>query len=99
MESAARWLSETLLTVTSDAFTELTIDFPPVYTASENQVRWWNSVDSELDRLSLRGDVTLVVRPFQWVREATFRGLMGRCFPSMWKTGKVVLKIPPYGGG
>ena len=77
-------------------FTELIIHFPSVYTATEDQVRWWNSVDSVLDRLSSREVVTLVVRPLEWVREGMFNDLMRECFPLMWESGKVMVKVPPY---
>ena len=76
-------------------FTELTIHFPQVHTVTESQVRGWNSVDNMLDRRSLCEDVTLIVRPLHWVVVDLFKGLVGVCFPLMWKNGKVVIKVPP----
>ena len=92
-ESFTRWLAATLSTITSDVFTELTVYFPPVYTASEDQVSGWNSVDDVLDQRILCEDVTLVVGSLHRVRESdAFKDLIRICFPLMWKNGKVVLK-------
>jgi len=99
MEGVARWVSETLLTITSNVFTELTIYFPPDRTVSENELSGWNSVDKVLDRLSLCEDVTLVVTTIQWEGGDSFNGLIRVCFPSMWGNGKVMLKMPPFDGG
>ena len=92
-EGAARWLSETLSTVTSNVFTELTIHVPPFHTASEDQTRAWNSVDNVLDRLSQCEGVTLVVKLQHWVEE----GQIETDFPLMWRNGRVTLDMPsPY---
>jgi len=88
---AVRWLSETLLTATSDVSAELTVYFSYVY-----RVHGWNSVDNLLDRLSLHENVTLVVRRPEWVSEDVFRGSVRKCFPLMWKNGRVMLKVSPY---
>lgn len=101
MELIAEWLSKTLSTITSDKFTELTIYIARVShsftTASENQVRGWNSVDNVLDRLSLCEDVTLVVRPRHWTIDDQFKGLIEKYFPLMWENGRVVLGgVPPH---
>ena len=85
-ESSVGWLSETLSTITSKVFTELTI-YP--YFAS---VRGWNSVDNVLDRLNLREGVTLVVR--RRMREDGFEDMIKTYFPLMWKKGRVVLEVP-----
>lgn len=58
-------------------------------------MRGWNSVDNVLGRLNLRKGATLVVRPQRWVAEDKFKELMEKYFPLMWKSGRVVLKIPP----
>jgi len=96
-EDPTRWLSETLSTITSTVFAELTIYFPSVYTVSENRARGWNSVDDVLDRLNSRGAVTLVVRPAWWVVGDKSEDLIGKCFPLMWKNGRVVLEVPSPG--
>ena len=96
-ESSTGWLSETLSTITSEVFAKLIIWIPPRYAASENQVRGWNSVDDVLDRLNPCGDVTLVVRPLQWVVEDKFKDSVAKRFPLMWKSGRVVLEVSrPY---
>jgi len=95
-KSTARWLSETLSTVTSNVFTELTIHVPPFYTADEDRVRAWNSVDKVLDRLSQCEGVTLVVKLQYWVEEdAMFQAQFETNFPLMWKNGRATLDIPP----
>ena len=98
-EIAAAWLSKTLSTITSDAFTELTISIARVsflfYKASENQVREWNSVDNVLDRLSLCEDVTLVVKPQLRAIDDEFKELIEKYFPLMWENERVVLEGPP----
>ena len=84
-------MSQVLSTITSNVFTEFTICFPQFYMFSEDQTRWWNSVDNVLDRLgSLYKDVTLVVRPLEWARGDTLEVLMRGWFPLMWKHGKVI---------
>ena len=98
-EVFATWLSRTLSTINSNAFTELVICITRVafsfHTASESQVREWNSVDDVLDRLSLCEDVTLVVRPQLWVIDDKFKELVEKYFPLMWESGRVVLEGPP----
>jgi len=91
-ENAARWVSNTLLTITSNAFTELTLSFRMFYVASENQVRGWNLVDDVLDQHSLGEDTTLVVRSLDRVAEDKFEDLVGQCFPLMRGKGRVVLE-------
>ena len=103
-ELVATWLSEMLSTITSNVFTELTICIARVsfmfHTASEDQVRGWNSVDNVLDRLSLCEDVTLVIRLQHWVIDDKLRGLVERYFPLMWDNGRIVLEGPiGLGGG
>ena len=99
MERAAGWLSETLSTITSNAFTELTISIANVsymlHNATQDQLRGWNSVDNVLDRLSLCEDVALVVKPQQWVEKDKFGEVIEKHFPLMWENGRVVLEIPP----
>jgi len=91
-ESAARWLSGTLSTITSNVFTEFTICIPSFYTPSEDRVRAWNLVDNVLGRLNLRKGVTLVVTR-RLTREDEHS--IEKCFPLMWKNRRVVLKVPP----
>ena len=102
-ELFATWLSGTLSTITLNVFTELVISITRVtfsfHTASENQVREWNSVDNILDRLSLCEDVTLVVRPQFWVIDDEFKGLIEKYFPFMWENGRVVFEELPYTKG
>jgi len=100
-ELFATWLSGTLSTITSNAFTELIIWITRVsfsfHTTNESQIRWWNSVDNVLDRLSLCEDVTLVVKLQQWVVGGEFEGSVEKCFPLMWENRRVVLETPsPY---
>jgi len=99
MEDVARWVSKTLSTITSNVFAELTIYFHPDRTASENELSGWNSVDNVLDWLSLCEDVTLVVKPMQWVGGGSFNSLIRVCFPLMWGNGKVMLKMPSFDRG
>jgi len=98
-ELFATWLSGTLSTINSNVFTELVICITRVtfsfHTASESQVREWNSADNVLDRLSLCEDVTLVVRPQFWVIDNKFKELIENYFPLMWENGRVVLEGPP----
>ena len=99
LESAARWVSGTLLTATSNVFTKLTISIALVSVwlraTGENYVRGWNSVDNALDRLSLREKVTLVVKLKQWAEEDKIVEVIKTYFPSMWESGRVVVEIPP----
>jgi len=99
--SAPRWLSKTLSTITSNVFTELTISIPialvlfAFQAGGENHVDGWRLVDNVLDRLSLRKDVALVVRPQRsWVMVDKFKESIQKHFPLMWENGKVVLEIP-----
>jgi hypothetical protein len=98
-ELVATWLSETLSTITSAEFKELTIYIARVsfsfHIASDNQVRGWNAVDNVLDRLSLCEDVTLLVRPQHWTIDDRFKGLIEKYFPLMWENERVVLEGPP----
>ena len=98
---APRWLSETLSTITSNVFTELTISIPialvsfVLQTGGENHLREWCLVDNVLDRLCLREDVMLVVRLQRWMVGDRFQELIERCFPLMWENGRVMLEVPP----
>jgi len=89
-ERAAKWISEVLSTVTSNAFNKFTIRFPPVYTAKKNQARRWDLVNDVLDRFSPCVDVSLVMT-------AQDRGktedLVKKYFPLMWEKGKVDLVL------
>ena len=58
-------------------------------------VRAWNSVDNALDRLSLCEDVTLVVKPEEWVEMDKFGELVEIYFPLMWENERVILEAPP----
>jgi len=58
-------------------------------------VRGWNLVDNVLVRLSLREDVTLVVKAKEWVEMDKFGGVIEKYFPLMWERGRVVLEVPP----
>ena len=100
-ESSAGWLTETLSTITSNAFTEVTIWISPSYTPSEHQVCEWNAVDNVLDRLNPSEDVTLVVKPLRLVVKDKFEDSIRVRFPLMWKSGRVVLEASPlrWGGG
>ena len=62
---------------------------------SDGQVREWNSVDKVLDRLDLCEDVTLVLRPQDWVGLERLKVLTEKYFPLMWRKGGVVLKEQP----
>ena len=94
-EHVAAWLFETLSTITSNEFIELTIYIARVsysfHTGSEDQVRGWNLVDDVLDRLSLCEDVALVVKPQNLTVDDQFKGLVETYFPLMWENGRVVL--------
>ena len=99
-EGPAKWLSETLSTITSKAFTKLIISVVITsfssYAARDNQARGFHSVDNVLDQLSLCEDVTLVASPPQhWVLEGRLKELVENLFPSMWKNGRVVVENPP----
>jgi len=80
-------------------FTELTIYISlaasSFYCLGGDQVRGWNSVDDVLDRLSLCEDVTLVVRPQNWVVEDKLKESIEKYFPLMWENERVALAIPP----
>jgi len=109
LESASRWLSKALSTITSIKFTGLTFSIPLVpfmfRNVTENELREWNSVDNALGRLSLCVDVTLIVRSPDWVTlmvgspdsvtVCQYKEVMEKNFPSMWETGKVALEVPP----
>lgn len=98
-ELVAAWLSKVLSTITSSVFTQLAINItrvsPSFDNASESQVHEWNSVDNVLDRLSLREDVALVLRPVHWAIEDKFKELVEKYFPLMRENGRVVLEEPP----
>jgi len=99
IERIAGWLSETLLTVTSNVFTKLTLSIALasffLRTTGANYVHGWNSVDNALDRLSLCEDVTLVVKPEEWVDMDKFGELVEIYFPLMWENERVILEAPP----
>jgi len=99
LERAARWLSGTLKTITSNAFTKLTVCVDRVTLSlratGENYVREWSAVDNVLDRLSLCEDVTLVVRLDEWVEMDKFGKMVEKYFPLMWENGRVNLEVPP----
>jgi len=90
-----------LSTITSEAFTNLTISViitpPKSHAGSQHQARWWHPVDNALDRFSLCRDVTLVASPsHRWVVEGGFKELVEKSFPSMWENGRVVIHHDPY---
>jgi len=99
LESAAGWLSETLSTITSNAFTKLTISISLVSflfrAVGDDYVRGWNSVDDVLDQLNRCEDVTLVAKMTEWVKGDNFGGVIEEYFPLMWVKGRVVLEVPP----
>jgi len=90
-EFAARWISKTLSTITSKVFTDFAIRFSPFHTGSENQARWWNSVDDMLDRFD--PCVTLVLEAKHRAGVGKTGDLVEMYFPSMWKKGKVVFTL------
>ena len=95
-EGTAEWLSSTLSIIASNVFAELTICIPRVNPANESGVLGLNSVDDVLDQLNPREGATLVAKPLCWsplVDE--FEYLIRKCFPLMWKGGRVVLETPP----
>ena len=92
-ERAAAWLSETLSTITSNVFTELSISIFAFRPPTEDQVRGWNSVDNVLGPTRLFEGVTLVVRP-QHTVGTQFKPLIEKYFPIMWEDERVVLEGP-----
>jgi len=76
-------------------FANLTICIPTFYTSNENQVRGWNPVDDVLNRFSACADVALIITAKYWVADRAFEDLIRTYFPLMWKSGKVVLEVPP----
>ena len=92
-EHAARWISKALSTITSNVFTKLTICFPPLYSASGDQARWWNSVDDVLGRFRPPVNVTLVMTARNRVGGGNIEDLAEKYFPSMWENGKMVLVL------
>ena len=96
IEGTAEWSSSTLSIITSSVFAELTICIPRVYSANESGVRGLNSVDDVLDQLNPREGATLVAKPLCWSSLVDeFEYLIRKCFPLMWKGGRVVLETPP----
>ena len=97
-ESAAGWLSETLSTITSKVFIELTVSMTLIsftsHTENEGLVRGWGSIDNVLDQFNLCEDASLVAGSLFWLDDG-FRDLVERHFPLMWKRGRVVLEVPP----
>ena len=73
----------------------MTIWIPPSYTPSEKQVPGWNSIDNALDQLNQGEGVTLVLKLLRWVVEYKFEDSIGEHFLLMWKSGRVVLEVPP----
>jgi len=67
---------------------------------SDGQVREWNSVDNILDRFDLCKDVTLMLKPLDWMWQERFKALTEKYFPLMWQKGRVVLdkQLSPYNG-
>ena len=94
-ESAAAWLSETLSTITSSVFTELSISIFAYCAPTEDQIRGWNSVDNVLGQARLFEGVILAARPQHSVVEGKFKGLIETYFPLMWGDERVVLEGPP----
>ena len=73
----------------------MTIWISPSYPPSEDLLRGWNSVDNVLDRLNQGEGVTLVVKPLRLAVKGRFEDSIMERFPLMWKSGRVVLEIPP----